>query len=54
MNKTHIVACMGGFCQSREMCAHYQLSADFPVERLCGEQEEPELIRSYEKEERAA
>lgn len=40
-----MISCMGGWCRSREKCAHYV--TDFPVisERLCGEYEEPESVR---------
>lgn len=40
-----IIQCMGGFCGSRELCAHYyagKVPGHEPVERLCGEKEEPE------------
>lgn len=44
--KTGLIPCMGGFCASRDKCAHYhsELERD-PVERLCGATEEPEEIK---------
>lgn len=40
-----LVPCMGGWCRSREKCAHYYTqSPNMPAERLCGPQEEPESL----------
>ncbi len=40
-----MIACMGGFCQSRTKCAHYYAQSNSePCERLCGTIEEPEPI----------
>ncbi len=39
-----IVACLGGFCASRDCCAHYHSDHYHYVERLCGEVEEPEPL----------
>lgn len=39
-----MIACMGGFCESRAKCLHYhQTSIELLTERLCGEVEEPEM-----------
>lgn len=41
-------ACMGGWCRSREKCAHYHVPASLrhsPVERLCGQAEQPQPMR---------
>ena len=43
-----ILPCMGGWCQVRESCAHYTapiIPGMDPVERLCGEDAEPEQVR---------
>lgn len=38
--------CMGGFCSSRDGCAHYHSTWRIkPVDRLCGAKEEPESIK---------
>ena len=40
-----ILQCLGGWCSSRESCAHYwaePVPGRMPVERLCGIEEEPE------------
>lgn len=42
-----IIQCLGGWCQSRNRCAHYHadpLHGRAPIERLCGDTEEPEPI----------
>jgi len=43
-----LIPCMGGNCTAREKCRHYHESTScvYPVERLCGTVEEPEVIRS--------
>lgn len=50
-----IVQCMGGWCTKRDKCAHYvaaPINGREPVERLCGDAEEPErLVRVVELEE---
>ena len=41
-----MISCMGGWCNSRSKCDHYHaevISDDLIVERLCGEEEEPEI-----------
>lgn len=40
-----MIACMGGWCCSRDRCANYYapMNNHF-VERLCGEVEEPEPV----------
>jgi hypothetical protein len=39
-----MIACMGGFCESRAKCLHYhQTSIELLTERLCGKTEEPEM-----------
>lgn len=43
-----MIQCMGGFCRSRDSCAHYVAMPTpgmRPSERLCGDVEEPEQIR---------
>lgn len=44
-----IYPCMGGWCRSRDRCAHYVLgdAALPPSERLCWSVEEPEPVRPY-------
>lgn len=43
---SHPCPCMGGFCSSRDHCANYHSERlQAPSERLCGEKEEPELMR---------
>ena len=44
-----IYPCMGGWCRSRDRCAHYLLGDVElpPSERLCGRIEEPEPARAY-------
>ena len=40
-----IIQCCGGWCRSRDNCAHYlapAIEGRNPVERLCGPVEEPE------------
>lgn len=38
--------CLGGFCHSRDGCAHYHSTLDVkPADRLCGKVEEPEPIK---------
>ena len=42
-----MIQCMGGWCRSRNECAHYvapPIKGMAPRERLCGEQEQPEPI----------
>ena len=40
-----MIPCMGGFCYTRDRCANYYADSDiYPVERLCGEVEEPEPL----------
>ena len=41
-----MIACMGGFCYSRDKCANYLLGDFYRQysERLCGIEEEPEYI----------
>ena len=41
-----MIACMGGRCGSREHCARYHATdwPQQPLERLCGDKEEPEPI----------
>jgi hypothetical protein len=47
---TTLIGCMGGFCSSRDKCAHHEtVNVDKYVERLCGKIEEPELIKEYDK-----
>lgn len=40
-----MIGCMGGWCGQREKCAHYHAGGQNPAERLCGEREEPEIMR---------
>lgn len=41
-----MIPCMGGFCKSRESCAHYYAESSLtPSERLCGAVEEVERVR---------
>lgn len=40
-----MIACMGGWCKNREKCQHYFAHHKIIVERLCGEKEEPELLK---------
>lgn len=40
-----MIACMGGWCRSRERCAHYVSDSKVISERLCGDNEEPEPVR---------
>lgn len=44
-----MIPCMGGFCLSRGRCPNYYAeSTHEPVERLCGEIEEPgDMPRPY-------
>jgi hypothetical protein len=36
-----MIACMGGWCRSRERCAHYyETKTELLTERLCGKEEE--------------
>lgn len=38
--------CQGGFCHSRDGCAHYHSTMDVkPADRLCGAVEEPLPIK---------
>jgi hypothetical protein len=42
-----LVQCLGGWCNSRNRCAHYHAESRpgrEPIERLCGAVEEPERI----------
>ena len=40
-----MIPCLGGWCLSRERCAHYYAQSDLtPSERLCGEVEEIEPL----------
>jgi len=41
-----MIACMGGWCASREKCQHYYVHSKVIVERLCGKLEEPELVKA--------
>jgi hypothetical protein len=44
-----IIQCMGGWCKSRDKCLHYVIasrSARPPVERLCGQTEDPEHVKA--------
>lgn len=44
-----LIGCLGGWCQSREKCAHHEIfPVDRFVERLCGKEEEPTVIKEYE------
>lgn len=44
-----LIGCLGGRCQSREMCAHYLQGQATQDIRLCApDEEEPELIKEYE------
>lgn len=40
-----MISCMGGWCRSRERCAHYIFDSKIISERLCGDHEEPEPVR---------
>ena len=40
-----MIACMGGWCSSRDKCQHYYVHSKIIVERLCGKLEEPELVK---------
>lgn len=45
---TGILQCLGGWCRQRQQCQHYfanPLPNREPIERLCGEIEEPELFK---------
>lgn len=43
--------CMGGFCHSRDGCAHYHSTMDVkPADRLCGRVEEPVSIKPANEE----
>jgi hypothetical protein len=45
-----MIPCMGGFCTSREDCAHYYAESHLrPAERLCGNVEHPERVGSAAK-----
>ena len=47
-----MIACMGGWCLSRQKCANYHapvISTDSIVERLCGEEEEVDSCREVSK-----
>jgi hypothetical protein len=46
---SNLIPCLGGMCNSREKCANYldPFTRANPLERLCGTNEEPELMRSY-------
>lgn len=37
-----MIACMGGWCCSRDRCANYYAESKLMSERLCGEKEEVE------------
>ncbi len=39
-----MIACMGGWCNSRESCGHYWSDSPHMAERLCDEMEEVERI----------
>jgi len=44
----NLIPCLGGFCKSRDKCLNYlSESVGNPVERLCGTEDEPELVRAY-------
>lgn len=42
-----MISCMGGWCKSRDRCAHYHETSTIVAERLCGEREEPEFVKDY-------
>lgn len=45
-----IVACMGGFCRSRDRCAHHHSPSRTVVERLCDRgTEEPEPLSELKR-----
>ena len=39
-----MIACMGGWCCSRDRCANYYAESNLTSERLCGETEEVEPL----------
>ena len=45
MEVIDMIACMGGWCASRDKCQHYYVHSKVIVERLCGKLEEPELVK---------
>ena len=47
-----MVQCMGAWCKAREHCCHYYampIPGREPVDRLCGDVEEPEPLGEREK-----
>ena len=42
-----MIACMGGWCASRDKCQHYYVHSKIIVERLCGKLEEPEIATRH-------
>lgn len=48
---TKPIPCMGGWCKKREACENYHAQSQLqPVERLCGKEDDPEIIREVEEE----
>jgi hypothetical protein len=45
-----MIACMGGFCNSRDKCANYYSDNSIISERICGEIEEVEYLPRDNKE----
>jgi hypothetical protein len=46
-----MIPCMGGFCASRERCAHYYAESYLrPSERLCGKEERPRPIDTQDQQ----
>jgi hypothetical protein len=50
---TNQLGCAGGWCQSREKCAHYLLGQATEDIRLCSKEENPMVIKEYETEEKS-
>lgn len=47
-----MIACMGGFCNSRDRCAYYYSDSKVRCERLCGDIEEVELLPRDDRKEK--
>lgn len=45
---TNLLGCTGGWCSSREKCAHYLQGQANDDIRLCGETEEPMVVKEVE------